>query len=146
MSKESVTFTYEEINAIYDLIDELSGGNASNAFSWDGKDSLEDENTSAMCKIFKTLGRSIPKNLESSFEEANKSCYSQDVKKCLVIEEGQLIHKGVFRTNEELEAFTEGVWVGDSFTQGHSHVVVAKDNLGEYGKAIDNLIKKHLGD
>lgn len=58
------TFTKEEVEAIYELLDQLSGGNPEYGFSWDGEDSLEDPTTSALVKIFKVKGRSIPENLE----------------------------------------------------------------------------------
>lgn len=63
MSKE-VTFTVEEVEAIYSWLDDLSGGNASNIFCWDGTDSIETPYFSAAYKVFKTCGRSVPKNLE----------------------------------------------------------------------------------
>lgn len=59
-----IQFTKEEVSAIYDTIDELSGGNAENVFSWDGENDPDDPAISSMVKIFKTLRRDIPEDLK----------------------------------------------------------------------------------
>lgn len=61
---DSVTFTKEEVGYIYDLIDSLSGGNASNGFAWDGTDDPSHAGTAALIKIFKTVGCKIPESCE----------------------------------------------------------------------------------
>jgi hypothetical protein len=42
----------------------MSGGNPENGFAWDGTDDINEPVTSALVKIFKSVGRKIPKNLE----------------------------------------------------------------------------------
>ena len=59
-----VTFTKEEVAAVFELIDQLSGGNPASGFSWDGKDDPKEPTTSALVKIFKSVGRDVPENLE----------------------------------------------------------------------------------
>lgn len=55
-----VHLTKEECQGIYDLIDELTGGNVTNCFGWDGRDSIEDTQTRAIAKIFLGCGEGIP--------------------------------------------------------------------------------------
>lgn len=57
-------FTKEEIESIYELIDILSGCNASNCFNWEGNNDITNPTTSAMVKIFTTLGKDIPEDLK----------------------------------------------------------------------------------
>ncbi len=56
----AVTLTAAEARELFNLIDTLSGGNATSVFAWDGTDCLMDEGTSACVKLFKTLGRPTP--------------------------------------------------------------------------------------
>lgn len=65
---DAITLTRAEAVALFDLIDELSGGNAGNVFAHDGKDSLDDALTSAAVKLFRAKGRerSLPDNLKAS--------------------------------------------------------------------------------
>lgn len=56
------TLTEEEAKAIYDIIDELSGGNAANVFSWDGDDDMNDPKTTGLVKIFKAAEKDVPDN------------------------------------------------------------------------------------
>lgn len=58
-----VTLTPDEAEAIYELIDELSGGNADNVFANDGTDTLDDVRTRAAAKVFKAAGEDIPSDL-----------------------------------------------------------------------------------
>lgn len=60
----NVTFTKEEVAAIYELIGQLSGHNPENAFAWDGTDDPKSPYTSALVKLFRSVGRTIPENLE----------------------------------------------------------------------------------
>jgi hypothetical protein len=60
----SVTFTAEEVKEIYNFVDAMSGGNPENGFAWDGTDDINEPVTSALVKIFKSVGREIPENLE----------------------------------------------------------------------------------
>lgn len=55
-----VHLTKEECRGIYDLIDELSGGNAGNCFGWNGSDSIEDTQTRAIAKIFVGCNKDTP--------------------------------------------------------------------------------------
>lgn len=55
-----ITLSKEECEAVYELIDQLSGGNPENVFAWDGTDSIHCPTTSAMIKIFSAAGRDIP--------------------------------------------------------------------------------------
>jgi hypothetical protein len=59
-----VSFTKEEVKEIYNFVDSMSGGNPENGFAWDGTDDINDPTTSALVKIFKSVGRKIPENLE----------------------------------------------------------------------------------
>lgn len=61
-----IVLTPDEVSAVYDLIDTLSGGNASNVFSWDNHDDIKDPTISAMVKIFVAVGAEIPKKLKQS--------------------------------------------------------------------------------
>lgn len=60
VEKVKVHLTKEECQSIYDLIDELTGGNVTNYFGWDGSDSIEDTRTRAIAKIFLGCGEGIP--------------------------------------------------------------------------------------
>jgi hypothetical protein len=64
LSEPVVSLTKEECHAIFELIDQLSGGNPENAFANDGSDSMDDPTTPACVKIYKACGRSVPGNLE----------------------------------------------------------------------------------
>lgn len=59
-----IEFTLEECKALYETIDNLSGGNAENAFRWDGSDSKDTPHSTAHAKLFKACGQDIPKELE----------------------------------------------------------------------------------
>lgn len=61
---QPVTFTAEEVKEIYNFVNAMSGGNPENGFAWDGTDDISDPTTSALVKIFKSVGREIPENLE----------------------------------------------------------------------------------
>lgn len=65
---EGLTFTPEELKALFELIDSLSGGNVGNVFLYDGSDSLDDPTTSAMVKLFRAVGRErfLPNNLKDA--------------------------------------------------------------------------------
>lgn len=56
--------TEAEMKALYDLIEQLSGGNAENVFAWDGSDDASDPTTSACVKLFKAKGVRLPDNLK----------------------------------------------------------------------------------
>lgn len=64
----AVTLTTEECKAIYDLIDQLSGGNAGNVFSGynDPLDPIDpDDPTITSCaKIFGAAGENVPNDGE----------------------------------------------------------------------------------
>lgn len=64
LGKDSVSFTKDEVGEIYNLIDELSGSNPENGFAWDGTDDPKHPTTSALVKIFKSVGASIPESCE----------------------------------------------------------------------------------
>jgi hypothetical protein len=61
-----ILLTKKEAEALYDLIDGLSGGSPENAFAHDGTDSLDDPTTSACVKIYSATGHDhcIPDNLK----------------------------------------------------------------------------------
>lgn len=63
-----MSFTTEELQALYELIDQLSGGNPGNVFAHDGSDSLEDLTTSTAVKLYWATGNGhlIPTNLKES--------------------------------------------------------------------------------
>lgn len=56
--------TLAEAKAVYELIDQLSGGNPENVFAWDGSDDWESPLTRAMVKLFRECKRKVPANLE----------------------------------------------------------------------------------
>lgn len=60
---DKIELSKDECKALYDLIDGLSGCNPENVFAWDGSDSLDDPTTSACVKIYKMVGRGVPKGL-----------------------------------------------------------------------------------
>lgn len=62
--KPVVAFTRQEANAIYDLIDSLSGGNPENGFANDGTDDPENAYTRALAKLFLATGHKVPKTCE----------------------------------------------------------------------------------
>lgn len=57
-------FTADEARALFGLIDELSGNNASNVFLWDGTDDPADPTVSACLKLFAACGRRVPDDLK----------------------------------------------------------------------------------
>ena len=59
-----ITLNKAEAEAVFELIDQMSGGNPENGFSWDGTDDMSNPTTSALFKIFKECGRNVPENLE----------------------------------------------------------------------------------
>ena len=63
-----IQLTEEECRAVYRLIDELSGGNADNAFNWEGHDSPNEPHDRALAKIFHAAGKAIPSQLEGVVE------------------------------------------------------------------------------
>ena len=67
MIETGVVLSETECKALYDLIDELSGGNARNVFAWDGTDSLKSFTTTACEKVYKTAGKEVP-DLMANFE------------------------------------------------------------------------------
>jgi hypothetical protein len=69
MSIKEVTFTAEEVRAIFDWLEGLSGCSPENVFSWDGEDSLAEPSISAAYKVFKAVGRNVPENLEIEAEK-----------------------------------------------------------------------------
>mgnify|MGYP001615456865 FL=1 len=58
-----ITLTREECEALYDLIDQLSGGNPENVFAWDGTDDLSRPCISAAVKLFTAAAEDVPENL-----------------------------------------------------------------------------------
>ena len=66
-TSDGVFLTKEECLALYELIDQLSGFNASSVFAWDGSDSVKSTTTAACAKVFLLAGREIPtfKEVES---------------------------------------------------------------------------------
>ena len=55
-----MTLTYDENQALFDLIEELTGGNPKNVFSQDGYDTVEDARKRACAKVYIAAGfRSI---------------------------------------------------------------------------------------
>lgn len=60
MSRTDTTLTTAEMCALYDLIAELTGGNPENVFAWDGTDDIAEPRISAMVKVFRANGRSVP--------------------------------------------------------------------------------------
>ena len=62
--KTMVQLTEEECREIYDLIDGLSGGNASNSFLWDGSDSIDNDTDRSIAKIFIGAGVKIPDSMK----------------------------------------------------------------------------------
>lgn len=61
----NLSFSPEEAESVYELINMLSGNNAENVFAWDGSDTLEDVQTKAMAKLFRACGRPLPPELEN---------------------------------------------------------------------------------
>ena len=57
-----MTLTTEEAQALYQLIEILSGGNAHCAFAWDGSDSMDDPMTSATVKLYLAAGEDVPES------------------------------------------------------------------------------------
>lgn len=64
-----IQLTNEECGALYDLINDLSGGNAENVFTWDEPNDLSHPWVSACAKVFVEADRAIPDNLKSHFGE-----------------------------------------------------------------------------
>ena len=62
-----ITFTHEECQAMYELIDQLSGGNAENVFLWDCTDSLADPTISAAAKLYTAAKAGVPDNLKQKW-------------------------------------------------------------------------------
>lgn len=65
----TVTLTVEECKALYTLIDELSGGGASNVFAYGGADDPDNPTVSACVKVYSKAGRmhAIPIDLLEHF-------------------------------------------------------------------------------
>lgn len=62
LDKDSISFTKDEVGEIFSLIDSLSGGNASDAFMWDGSDDPTCPSVSALVKLYKCVGHRIPES------------------------------------------------------------------------------------
>lgn len=60
--------TADESQSLFQIIDELSGGNPENVFVNDGTDTLDSATTRAFVKLFRAVGRNymIPENLNDS--------------------------------------------------------------------------------
>jgi hypothetical protein len=63
---KDVTLTAEEARALFDIIDQLAGGNPESVFAWDGTDSPFDPTSRAAAKLFVAVGRPVPKGLEAT--------------------------------------------------------------------------------
>ena len=61
---DCVLLTKEEVEAVFDWVDGMTGCSPENIFAWDGTDTLEDPGISAAYKIFKACKRRVPKNLD----------------------------------------------------------------------------------
>lgn len=60
----AVTLTADECRALHALIDILSGGNAQDAFTWDGTEDPADAQARACAKVYKAAGFKVPKELK----------------------------------------------------------------------------------
>jgi hypothetical protein len=61
-SQEGLNLTKEEATGIYEIICQLSGWNPENVFAWDGTDSLDHTVTRATAKLYKAVGKPVPKS------------------------------------------------------------------------------------
>lgn len=61
---EGVFLNKEEAEAIFEWLEAATGCSPNNVFKWNGKDDIENPNTSAAYKIFKACGRDVPDNLD----------------------------------------------------------------------------------
>jgi len=78
MCKDVAVFSPAECEALYEIIDAFSGGNASSAFAWDGTDSMDDPYISSMVKIFKAVGRKVPESCERKQDDGEGVPRSED--------------------------------------------------------------------
>jgi hypothetical protein len=62
--EDEITLTKAEAEALYGLMDMLSGCNAGNVFAWDGTDDRAEPTVSACAKVFSLAGKPIPDNLK----------------------------------------------------------------------------------
>ncbi len=53
----------EEAKAVYEVMDQLSGGNPGGIFNWGGLDDPAHPQTSAFVKIYKLAGKPVPNGL-----------------------------------------------------------------------------------
>lgn len=61
-----MTITLSEAKALYETLDETTGGNADNVFAWDGSDSPSDPGLSAWAKVFIAAGRPVPEEMRDA--------------------------------------------------------------------------------
>lgn len=63
---DAIPFSQAECMALYELIDQLSGGSPENVFRWDGTDDATNPTASACAKVFRAAGRAVPASLEGA--------------------------------------------------------------------------------
>lgn len=58
-----IEFTGSECFALLQMLEDTTGGNASDVFAWDGTDDPEEPWVKAAVKLFKACNRQVPDNL-----------------------------------------------------------------------------------
>lgn len=58
-----ITLSAEEVEALFEALDQLTGGSPENVFAWDGTDDPANPDVSVWVKVFKAMGRNVPKEI-----------------------------------------------------------------------------------
>lgn len=66
MNNNGIILSTAECTALFETLEQLTGGNPENVFAWDGSDDPDDPTTSAWAKVFVAAGRSVPTVLRAS--------------------------------------------------------------------------------
>jgi hypothetical protein len=64
-NQSDLTLTRAEAKALFDIIDNLTGGSPENLFDWEEGDNPADPDTSALLKLFTFCGQDVPEYLKS---------------------------------------------------------------------------------